>query len=118
MSQTGDVMICSIWSGGYMRGIYIGPTKRRNHFSEKNNEIIIEIDGNPCKAKLTPSFWNQCPEIRVARRSPSGINTLHHWIRNNNLLPPAQSKQEKGKKDTVKLEVIVPYKKFRLSLNP
>ena len=108
----GDRFRCSIWSGG-MPGIYIGFPNRERYFSEEIQEIELEIDGETCKAKLPPSFWRSCPEIRVAR-DKTGRNKLREWIEKNNLLPPSLSQKIKGKKDEVVLEVIVPYKKFRI----
>ena len=114
LSKIGDMMICSIWSGT-QRGIYIGNPKRRQHFSKENNDIVIEIEGEDCFTSLSPSFWRSCPEIRVAR-SKTGFNTLHHWIGRHNLLPPGESIEKKGSKDTVMLTVIEPYWKYRLTL--
>ena len=106
-------MICSIW-GGYQRGIYIGFPNREKHFSNEHNDVIIEIDGEECNASLPLSFWRSCPEIRVAR-SKTGFNVLWNWIKRHNLLPPGESIKKKGKRDTVTLEVVKPYLKFRLN---
>jgi len=114
VSKIGEKMTCTIWSG-YMPGINIGAPKRRRHFSEDIKMIIIEIEGQDCFSTLTPSFWSQCPEIRVAR-SRTGFNVLLHWIRKHGLQPPMRSLYEKGKKDTVTLEVVEPYRRFRLYL--
>ena len=114
LSIKGEKMTCTIWSG-YMPGIYIGAPKRRKHFSKDTKEIIIEIESQDCFSTLTPSFWSQCPEIRVAR-SRTGFNVLLNWIRKHGLQPPKRSREEKGKKVTVTLEVIEPYKKFKLTL--
>lgn len=107
-------MICSIWSG-YQPGIYIGLPNRRNHFSKEHNEIIIEIDREDCITSLPSSFWRSCPEIRVAR-SKTGFNVLQNWIKKHNLLPPKESIEKKGRKDTVVLSVIEPFQRLRLSL--
>lgn len=107
-------MICTIWSGP-QRGIYIGPPKRRQHFSKENNDVVIEIEGEDCFASFSPSFWRSCPEIRVAE-SKTGFNVLHNWIQRHNLLPPGESIAKKGSKDTVILTVIEPYQKYRLTL--
>ena len=114
MSKKGDKMICSIWSGP-QPGIYIGFPNRRKHFSKENNDVIIEIDGDECTSYLPSSFWRGCPEIRVAK-SRTGFNVLMNWIRKNGLLPPKDSLEKKGKKDTVTLEVVKPYRRFRLTL--
>ena len=108
-------MICTIWSGP-QRGIYIGPQKRRTHFTKPDSEIAIEIDGKKCVTSLSPSFWRNCPEIRVAR-DKSGNNVLQNWIKNNGLLPLGESIRKKGVKDTVILEVIEPHKRFKLYMN-
>lgn len=107
-------MICSIWSG-YQRGIYIGFPNRMNHFSKEHNEVIIEIDGEDCITSLSSSFWRSCPEIRVAR-SKTGFNVLLNWIRKHDLLPPKESIEKKGRKDTVVVTVIEPFQRYRLSL--
>jgi len=107
-------MICSIWSGP-QRGIYIGTPKRKQHFSKEHNDIVIEIEGEDCFTSLSPSFWRSCPEIRVSR-SKTGFNTLHHWIERHNLLPPNESIEEKGRKDSVMLKVIKPYRRYRLTV--
>lgn len=82
---------------------------------EENNVVVIEIEGEDCITSLSPSFWRSCPEIRVAR-SKTGFNVLLYWLRKHNLLPPGESIDKKGRKDTVVLTVIDPYRKFRLSL--
>lgn len=114
LSKIGDRMICSIWSGN-QPGIYIGFPKRREYFSKHYNDVIIDIDGEKCIASLPPSFWRSCPEIRVAR-SKTNFNVLMNWIRKNGLLSPRESIKKKGRKDTVILEVIEPYRKFKLYL--
>lgn len=107
-------MTCSIWSG-YQPGIYIGSSNRKEHFSHDNSSIIIEIEGEECLTELPPSFWRHCPEIRVARNK-SGFNVLLNWIRKYELLPPGESIKKKGRKDAVTLEVVKPFRRFRLSL--
>lgn len=114
MSKKGDRIECTIWSGP-QPGIYIGFTNRDRHFSQEFEEIEIEIDGKLCKVNLPPSFWVSCPEIRVAR-DEKGKNVLLEWIRKNNLMPPTKSRKIKGKEDRVILEVIEPYRKFKLRL--
>ena len=96
-----------------MLGIYIGFPNRDKHFSKEIKEMKIEIDGKSCIVKLTPSFWRSCPEIRVARDEFRN-NRLSEWIKKNNLMPPTSSRRIKGKKDKVILEVVQPYKKFKL----
>jgi len=112
MPAKGDKIICSIWSGP-MPGIYIGFVNRDEYFSPDINRIILVIDERECIVDLPPSFWKSCPEIRVAR-DRFGRNYLSYWIRKNNLLPPGLSRQVKGKEDRVVLEVIEPFRKFRL----
>ena len=115
MTEKGDVMKCSIWSGP-QRGIRIGIKNRGRHFSQDNRSIIIEIEGEECGVDFTkfPKFWISCPEIRVARRF--GHNRLKEFIERHNLLPPQESLRNKGKKDIVYLEVVEPYQKFRLRI--
>lgn len=114
-SKKGDVMICSIWSGP-QRGIRIGKPYRQQHFLQKNNQVIIEIEGETASVDFSkfPSFWTSCPEIRVAKNM-AGQNILKTFIQKN-LLPPQESKKINGKKDVVYLEVVEPYKKFLLRL--
>ena len=114
VSKVGDKMTCTIWSGN-MPGISIGVSKRDKHFSKIFENVEIEIEGQPCIVELRKTFWNTCPEIRVAR-SRTGFNLLSNWIRKHSLLPPKTSLKEKGKKDTVTLEVIDPYQRFKLTL--
>lgn len=103
-------MICSIWSGAMWR-IYVGFPNRNKHFLKKfKDDVEIEIDDKLCKVQLAPSFWSTCPEIRVAR-DRFGRNYLYEWIKKNNLMPPSNSRQMK---DKVVLEVVEPYKKFKL----
>ena len=97
-----------------MWGIYIGFPNRDKHFSKKfENDVGIEIDDKLCKVQFASSFWRSCPEIRVAR-DEIGNNYLFEWIKENNLMPPTLSRRIKGKDDKVILEVIVPYRKFKL----
>ncbi|HEX7576179.1 MAG TPA: hypothetical protein VF360_07340 [Candidatus Methanoperedens sp.] len=112
-SQIGDRMVRSISDNG-MLGIRIGAD--RYHFSEDVPEPDIEIEGRVCKLKPSPSFWNGgCPEIRVAK-DESGKNRLSELIEINNLLPPVMSEKLKGKVDKVVIEVINPYKRFKLDV--
>lgn len=113
LSKKGDKMICSIWSGP-MYGIYIGFPNRNKYFKEEfQNDVRIQIGDKVCRASLPPSFWNQCPEIRVAR-DDTGRNCLSEWIKENKLMPPTISRQKKGKEDKVVLKVVEPYKTFWL----
>jgi hypothetical protein len=107
-------MPCSVWSGP-QRGIKIGVPNRNLHFSPDYQQIIIEIDGEEALVDFTkfPKFWTSCPEIRVAKNE-SGHNILKEFIEKHNLLPPQESLRKKGKKDKVYLEVVEPYRKFRL----
>lgn len=114
MSKSGDKIKCSIWSGE-MLGVRIGKPNNAKHFKKETPEIIIEINGINCKTNLNSTFWETCPEIRVAK-DEEGNNFLNVWIKKNELLPPKLSEQKKGEKDEVILEVVEPYKKFRLSL--
>ena len=96
-----------------MLGIRIGKSANYRHFNEENLEIIIEIEGLECWTTLTDTFWVDCPEIRVSK-DKSGNNILSDWIKVNNLMPPEESREKKGRKDIIILEVIEPYKKYRL----
>lgn len=99
-----------------MYGVYVGFPNRDKHFREEfKEEVFIEIDGKLCRASLPTSFWNQCPEIRVAR-DKTGRNCLSEWIEKNDLMPPTVSRRKKGKEDKVILEVIEPHKILKLSL--
>ena len=114
MSKIGEKMTCKIWSGE-MLGVSIGATKRSKHFRKRHEDIVIEIEGQYCKVNRHKTFWSTCPEIRVAENK-NGFNVLSDWISRHNLLPQNRSLQEKGKIDTVTLEVIEPFQRFRLSL--
>lgn len=110
--KTSDEIKCSIWAGP-QRGLYIGIPKRKLHFSDDHQQIVIEIDGEDCFVDFSKfkSFWTTCPEIRVAT-SKSGKNLLKEFIKENELLPPRHPKN-KGEK-TVHLRVLEPYCKFQL----
>ena len=114
MSKKGDVIKCCIWSGP-QRGISVGRVNRRSHFLKDHEKVIIEINGEDCLVDFTefPKFWASCPEIRVARNR-LGYNKLQEFIEKHKLLPPKESLIKKGKKDTVYLEVVEPYQRFRL----
>ena len=75
-SKKGDVMICSIWSGP-QRVIRIDKPYRQQHFLQKNNQVIIEIECEIASVDFSnfPSFWTSCPEIRVAKNM-AGQNIL------------------------------------------
>ena len=96
-----------------MPGIRIGKRNRDKYFLREIQEIELEIEGEWCKAKLPKSFWKKCPEIRVAK-DKMGRNKLREWIEEKGLLPPKLSIKYKGRRDEVVLEVVEPYKKFKL----
>ena len=109
-------MECSIWSGP-QKGIRIGEVNRRLHFSQNYESIVIEIEGKPCTVDFStfPNFWTTCPEIRVAKNEV-GRDKLKEFIEKNNLLPPMESLKKKGRKDKIYLEVVVPYRRFKLRM--
>ena len=74
-------MEVSTWSnGGEGRGLRIGKRNRDAYFNEAWSEIIVEIEGNACKFKLTPSFWKNCPEIRGKELKPwLETNGMSNW---------------------------------------
>jgi len=114
VSKKGDVMECSIWSGP-QKGVRIGEVNRRLHFSRTHERILIEIEGEECTVNFSEfqRFWTTCPEIRVAKND-AGKNKLKEFIENNNLLPPKESSEKKGRADKIYLEVVVPYQRFRI----
>lgn len=109
-------MECSIWYGP-QKGISMGKVNRRLHFREDYETVIIEIEDKDCIVNFNefPSFWRECPEIRIAKNK-RGRNRLREFIEKRDLLPPNSSFRKRGKKDAVYLEVIEPYRRFRLGL--
>lgn len=112
MSKRGDKMECSVWSGP-MLGIRVGFPNRNRHFRRDVPSIDVDINGELCTVDIPPSFWRSCPEFRVAK-DKSGLNYLSRWIFKNKLMPPRAAKKVKGREDKLILEVMEPYRRFRL----
>jgi hypothetical protein len=98
-------MIVSAWSGGSGRpyGIRVGYVNRDNFFKPAWRCIGVEIDGKVHEFRLTPGFWNHCPEFRDSR-----TRVIREWLQRNNRIP-----WEKGKPPKFVLEV-VGAQRFRL----
>jgi hypothetical protein len=112
--EKGDLIKCSIWYGP-QRGISIGRVNRRHYFNPRYAIVTLIIGGEDCTVKFRdfPGFWSTCPEIRVAR-DHQGRNKLKEFIETRNLLPPKESLETKGKRDVIYLQVVKPYRKFKL----
>jgi hypothetical protein len=90
--------------------------KSQEYFNSRFPTVTLVIDGKECVVDFRefPAFWETCPEIRVAR-DLQGRNRLRAFIENHNLLPPKESIRTKGRRDLVYLNVIEPFRKFRLA---
>lgn len=66
----GASMDVTVWRNGrrdragVVYGVRVSRTDRDRFFDPRAPEINIEIGGKPVHAKLTPSFWRSCTEIR------------------------------------------------------
>lgn len=75
-------MLASAWTNGRSTyGINVGRTNRKRFFSPNAKVVNILIDGQAHQFRLSPSFWNSCPEIR-----DSGQPVIRQWLERNNLL--------------------------------
>lgn len=98
-------MRVSAWKGGRsdMYGIRVGAPNRDRYFHRGWSEIEVEIDGRVHRFKITPGFWNKCPEFR-----DRGTPTIRNWLVANGLVP-----WKKGSPPKFTLEPVAG-KRFRL----
>ncbi|MHA1131375.1 MAG: hypothetical protein ACTSQ8_16480 [Candidatus Helarchaeota archaeon] len=96
-----------------MREIRIRTSNNHDHFDSVQLRILIDVEDEVGMAELNETFWSTCPEIQ-AMQDRAGRNILSVWIRRHNLLPPKASRAAKGQEDVVILEVVEPYRKFKL----
>lgn len=69
------------WSSGSGTfGIRVGMSNRDKHFLRSWTRIEVEIDGQVCEFKLTPGFWNKCPEFR-----DSGSTVIRDWLQRQHM---------------------------------
>lgn len=86
--------------GGY--GIKMSPKDRDNHFCKTWTSVAVELDaGEVVEARLSPSFWRKCSELRSA--------TIGKWMLDHGLAP-----WPKGKPPRFQLQPIGD-RRFRLS---
>jgi hypothetical protein len=70
-------MDVTAWSNGKGTfGIRVGAANRDNYFSRHVACIEVDIEGYFHTFKLTPGFWNKCPEFR-----DSGSSVIQDWLR-------------------------------------
>ncbi len=75
-------MEATAWSsGGGIFGIRVGIPNRDKYFVRSWNLIEVEVDGHFFKFRLTPGFWNQCPEFRDA-----GNTTIRDWLQRHHTI--------------------------------
>lgn len=75
-------MQVSAWFGGPgTYGIRIGEPNRDKYFDHEWKTIQVDIDGCFHEFKLTPGFWNRCPEFR-----DSGGTIIRDWLHSHRTL--------------------------------
>jgi len=91
---------------GCRKSLHLGASDCLTYFSPKNKLISIIIDDTEGHTTLQPDFFGKVHQIRTLypTKEYGGINLLVDWIEDNNL--------KLG--DQVELQVVVPFKKFRL----
>jgi hypothetical protein len=91
---------------GSKLSIHLGTADRRMHFRESSKTISIELDGAEGYTTLQRDFFGHVGQIRTIypTRDYWGINLLIDWLNDNKLTVG----------DEVELEIIVPFKKYRL----
>lgn len=89
-------MKATVWKSNLCWGIRVGNENRDKHFSKKHDMISVKIDGINYAFDLNRTFWTTCPEFRG--------KAISEWVKRHSL----------NTKTQVRLEVIEPYKKFRL----
>lgn len=91
---------------GLRPSLYVRKADRDAFFSTKDKAISIVINDIEGYTTLQPDFFGHVRQIRTVypTRECLGRNLLVEWIEDNNI--------KVGEK--VELEVIVPFKKFRL----
>ena len=90
----------NVSGGGY--GIKMSPKDRDNHFHKTWTSVAVELDtGEVVDARLSPSFWRNCPELRRKE--------IGKWMLDQGLAP-----WPKGKPPRLSLEPIG-IRRFRLS---
>lgn len=79
-------MQASAWSGGSKRypvyGIRVGAKNRDAHFESEWSEVTVLINGSEETFRLTPGFWNKCPEIRDNKH-----RAMRRWLDTHYGLP-------------------------------
>ncbi|MDR2553386.1 MAG: hypothetical protein LBD31_09520 [Treponema sp.] len=81
-------MTVTAWSnggGGY--GIRAGKHNRDAFFNPSWKRIEVEIDGVLHTFKLTPGFWNDCPEFRGS--------VIKEWLQRNHAVSWVKGKPPK-----------------------
>lgn len=69
--------------GGY--GIKMAGRDRDKHFRRAWASVVVELDnGEAAVARLSPSFWRKCPELRCA--------TIGKWMLDQGLAPWSKGK--------------------------
>lgn len=93
-------------------GIHVAKKDREQFFNENKKDIVMELQSDnhvvEGHAKLTADFFGKVGQIRKvssAAAEQSYKNLLTKWLKENKL--------ELG--DIVTMEVITPYKRYRLS---
>jgi hypothetical protein len=72
-------MWATAWKGGTY-GLRIQRADRGRHFDRHWDEVVIDLDGEvEVTARLTPTFWTTCPELRGAE--------IGRWLRRHQLAP-------------------------------
>jgi hypothetical protein len=90
-------MEATVWNNGSLGwGIRVGNKNRGKYFSREQDIISVKIDGVNYAFELNPSFWRKCCEFRG--------KAIKNWVERHNL--------KSG--DKVELEVMEPYRKFKL----
>src|SRR5262245_32747292 len=68
-------MRTTVWRSKNTYGIRVGRANRDQWFSRDWVEIEVEMDGTFHRFRLTPGFWNKCPEFR-----DSGTTAIRDWL--------------------------------------
>jgi len=90
----------NVTGGGY--GVKMNHKDRDMHFLKTWTSVAVELDTEEVlDARLSPSFWRQCPELRSAR--------IGKWMLDHRLAP-----WPKGRPPRFSLEPIG-HRRFRLS---
>jgi hypothetical protein len=107
--RSGNCMKCRITYNGrnLAPSVAVHLADRNAFFSKSNKLISIKIDNITGYTTLQPDFFTHVSQIRTVyptKEYRAGQNLLVKWVRENKL--------EIG--DEVELDVIVPFKQFRL----